>query len=181
MLCSKKWIFFILMAVTASGPAQIRSMGNGEDPRSAQLLPGLGVTVLSRAVAGVADSNVMDSYDETEIGQTRSAADGPWGGDGIQLTIGTERSSIEYPCADGEIPGRFRLNRNGTFRLSGSHVRLRPGPVRPDKKDVREPAIFEGRVTGERMVLKVTLANSREIVGEFRLQKGAVARIRRCL
>ncbi|MGD9588957.1 MAG: hypothetical protein AB7Q37_02170 [Pyrinomonadaceae bacterium] len=116
-----------------------------------------------------------------ESGQTRYAADGPWGGDGIQLTVGKEQSTIEYPCADGEIPGRFRLARNGTFKLNGSHVRLRPGPVRPDRKELREPASFEGKVTGERMTLKVTLMNSREVVGEFRLRKGALARIRRCL
>lgn len=116
-----------------------------------------------------------------EGGQTRYAADGPWGGDGIQLTVGKEHSTIEYPCADGEIPGRFRLARNGTFKLSGSHVRLRPGPVRPDRKELREPALFEGKVTGERMTLKVTLLNSSEEVGEFRLRKGVLERIRRCL
>lgn len=123
----------------------------------------------------------MISDHETEVGQASYAAVGPWGGEGIQLTIGKQGSIIEYPCADGEIPGRFRLDRNGGFRLSGSHTRLRPGPVRLDEKAHREQAIFEGRVTGERMTLRVTLVNSREVVGDFRLRKGVVARIHRCL
>lgn len=180
MFDTKKWILFIFLtgAVCFSGTAAVSLVGENSFAMTRAL--GIAGKVGSIGKGQNIGSKAMDE-ENNGAGQTRFADEGPWGGEGIQLTVGKETSSIEYPCADGEITGRFRLNRNGTFKLNGSHIRLRPGPVRLDQKELREPSVYEGKVTGNRMTLKVTLSKNREVIGEFRLQKGVLARIRRCL
>ncbi|HMQ05643.1 MAG TPA: hypothetical protein PKD26_17125 [Pyrinomonadaceae bacterium] len=124
---------------------------------------------------------MMKNDTDPENEQTRRLANGQWGGEGIRLNVGTSLTTIEYPCADGEIRGSFRIDRNGRFRLAGIHTTLRPGPIHENEKPESEPAEYEGSVSGDKMVIRVTLTKSKEVIGEFQLVKAKQVRLHRCL
>ncbi len=104
-----------------------------------------------------------------------------WGGNGIRLTIEEKKATVEYACGDGEITGRLKVDGLGNFRANGFHSRVRPGPVREGVGDQSQPARYEGRISGRKMTLKVTLIESKEIIGNFDLTRDAVPRLHRCL
>jgi hypothetical protein len=123
----------------------------------------------------------LDQPQESEMEQNKFVSEGDWGGNDIRLVVGPKRTTIEYPCADGEIAGRLSLNAKGEFTAAGTHKPLRPGPFRENDESRSEPARFEGRVDKDSMVLKVTLKKTNELIGNFTLRRNAATRLRRCM
>lgn len=105
---------------------------------------------------------------------------GTWGGQHIRIVIENGSASIEYDCAHGTINGPLRLDRNGKFHLTGTHVREMGGPVRLNMPRKGEPAGFTGWTDGKKMTLTVTLSDSKEDIGTFSLVRGSEGRIRKC-
>ncbi len=121
-----------------------------------------------------ADANLMND-------QIRTLPPGKWGGSGIAVVVEKTKVSIEYPCAAGEIDGPIDLGRNGSFRVVGTHVVAAPGPLRKDPAPRQLEVVFEGRIHGSIMTLKVTRLGTKEVLGEFKLKKDASVRIKRCM
>jgi hypothetical protein len=117
----------------------------------------------------------------TQMNQTKAVPTSVWGANGIRLTIGDTKVTVEYACADGEITGRLRIDGRGNFRVDGVHARVRPGPVREGASPESHPARFEGRISGKSMTLKVTLIETKEVVGNFELTRDSTPRLHRCL
>jgi hypothetical protein len=68
---------------------------------------------------------------------------------------------------------------HGRFDVTGTYVRERPGPVRPnDSKGER--ARYRGRIEGKTMTLSVELAGSDVIIGPYTLERDRLPRIRKC-
>lgn len=115
--------------------------------------------------------------------ETNSAGLSPgiWGGKGIGLTIEENGVKIEFDCADGEIEKNITLDKNGNFTATGVYIASRGGPVRLDSLLERQPARYEGKVSGNRMMLKVTTGETNEPVGEYVLESNKFPIINRCL
>ncbi len=103
-----------------------------------------------------------------------------WGGDGVIFEVKDKSVTIQYGCADGQIEQAFTTDTAGNFTVNGYHTRQNGGPVLIDSQPPRQLARYEGKITGDKMRLKVTLTASKEIIGEFVLQRGNLPEITRC-
>jgi hypothetical protein len=105
---------------------------------------------------------------------------GAWGGDGIILNIEANGATIEYVCADGRIEQALKIDGNGNFAANGFHNPEQPGPISIDAKQTRQPAHYEGKISGDTMTLKVSFTGSSKVIGEFTLVRGRTPRMTRC-
>ena len=108
-------------------------------------------------------------------------APGNWGGAGINLTVEKDGAKIEYDCAEAEIGEKLATDKRGNFNVEGSYLRHYPGAIRTKLLPKSQPAKFEGKISGETMMLKVTLTESGEEIGNYTLERGKTAKIHRCL
>ena len=138
-------------------------------------MPRHGIPALGGPATVYIQHKIMNTH------QTRHLALGIWGGSGILLTVEERKVLIEYACADGEISGRPQMDKLGNFIANGFHAAARGGPIRLGEKTVRQPARYEGRISGKTMTLKVILLENNEVIGEFHLKKDANPRLRRCM
>lgn len=113
--------------------------------------------------------------------QTKLVPVSIWGGSGIRVSVEQKKITVEYACASGEIVGRLKINEHGNFRANGFHIMQRPGPTRVNDTPQRQPARFEGKISGKSMTLKVTLIENNEVVGNFELKQNVTPRLVRCL
>lgn len=109
-----------------------------------------------------------------------SIAPGNWGAAGVNLLVEDGGVKIEYDCASGEITEKFLIDEQGRFSVSGFYTRLYPGARRVNLPPKRAAARFEGKISGDKMTLKVTLTETGERLEEVVLQRDATGRIRRC-
>lgn len=105
-------------------------------------------------------------------------ADGVWGGPHIQMTVGPEGAAVEMDCAHGAVDGPIAVGSDGRLRASGTYAAEHGGPVREDE-DAGRPAVYEGRVEGEKLTLVIKVAG--EEVGTFELTHGRSGRLMKCL
>jgi hypothetical protein len=110
---------------------------------------------------------------------TAEAAEGVWGGTGIGLTIGAESVKIEYDCAEAEIKQKFVTDAGGNFNLDGFYKR-QPPMIRVDMVVKPQAANFQGVIDGSTMRLKVTLTETKQLIGEYTLKRGEDPELRKC-
>ncbi len=117
-----------------------------------------------------------------KMNQTKlvSVPESTWGANGIRLAIEENAAIIEYDCADGIIEETLKVDKQGNFTANGVHIRQKGGPIREDSPPPRQPANYQGRISGDKMTLKVTLSKTGEVIGEFILQRGKTPRMHRC-
>ncbi len=103
-----------------------------------------------------------------------------WGADHIILNIGAKGVTIQYDCADGQIEQSLMMDGHGNFAANGFHIQGQAGPVLKDATQTRHPAHYEGKISGDTMLLKVTLTETRKVIGEFTLKRGEIPEMTRC-
>ncbi len=103
-----------------------------------------------------------------------------WGTDGIGLEVSESSVQIEFDCANGEIKQKLMMNQKGNFTASGFYTRRIPGALRVDLQPKPQAANYQGKISGNRMTLKITLTETKEVVGEFILKRNQTPRIRGC-
>ncbi|MBV9928519.1 MAG: hypothetical protein JOZ96_26120 [Acidobacteria bacterium] len=108
------------------------------------------------------------------------ASKGTWGGEHIGLEVTEAGGRVEYDCAHGTIDQTIRTDAGGGFRLRGTHVRERGGPVRKGEPEERHPAVYEGRIEGDTMTLTVRESDTGQPVGTFALTFGRQPRVMKC-
>jgi hypothetical protein len=113
-------------------------------------------------------------------GKSSPVKHGTWGGQSIAFTVQQNAVSIEFDCAQGEIPRQLKADKKGHFRVEGTLTTRTPGPVRRDNIPQPQPAIYEGTVKGDVMSLKITLVKTNESAGEFKVQRGKEPVLFRC-
>lgn len=104
---------------------------------------------------------------------------GRWGGTHVALTLTDSGGSIEYDCAHGGLGAPVRPDDAGRFEIDGVHVREHGGPVRIGEVPDSLPARYAGRVSGDRMTLRVFIG--RDTLGPFELRRDAEPRLFKCL
>lgn len=107
-------------------------------------------------------------------------APGKWGGTGIGLNVEETVVTLEFDCATAEIPSNLMIDKTGNFSTDGVYIRRTPGALRIKFPPKRVPARFEGKISGKTMILKITLSETGEKIGDYTLQRGKTSTIRRC-
>lgn len=109
-----------------------------------------------------------------------AAPESDWGANGVGVQVKEDVVNIQYPCADGEIPGKLMINSDGAFSVDGYHKVIRGGPRHIESPPPRQPAHYEGKISGDTMTLKVWLKETGEQIADFTLKKDKQPVIRRC-
>jgi hypothetical protein len=105
---------------------------------------------------------------------------GTWGGQGIILMVENDSGDVEYDCAHGKITGPLKVKSDGHFALNGTLIREHGGPIRQGEVEHREAVTYEGWTDGKKMTLRVTLIDSKDVIGEYELEYGRMGRVRKC-
>lgn len=109
-----------------------------------------------------------------------SVPESTWGANGIRLVVGETAVIIEYDCADGKIEEPLKVDEQGNFSANGVHIRQKGGPIREGSTPASQSARYQGRISGDKMTLKVTLTESGELIGTYTLDRGKTPRMHRC-
>jgi hypothetical protein len=125
-------------------------------------------------------SKMNHSIESNSQGKMHPVTSGRWGGQSISFTVEKNLVDIQFDCAQGQIPRQLKADKNGVFRVEGTLTRQSPGPIRRDAVLQQEPAIYEGKIKGDVMTLKVTLKKTRESAGEFTIEHGRNPTLHRC-
>jgi hypothetical protein len=110
--------------------------------------------------------------------RTTPVPKGDWGGTGAQMSVSDAGASIDFDCASGSINKQLRMKRGGGFTAEGTFMRSGPGPIRIG--DEGRPVIYNGKVTGKVMTVRITDKKTGESVGEYTVTKGQPTRLHRC-
>jgi len=106
---------------------------------------------------------------------------GTWGGEHIGLTILDSTANLEYDCAHGTIDEPISTDTEGHFEVTGTHVFEHGGPIRIDETLEKYPALYKGRIEGEKMTLILILKDTETEIDTFWLTRGAEPIIYKCL
>ncbi|MFD0738824.1 hypothetical protein ACFQZQ_05975 [Lysobacter koreensis] len=108
-----------------------------------------------------------------------SALEGRWGGAHVDLQLSQSGGRIEYDCAEGTLDAAVVPAADGSFRVPGRHVHGHGGPARIGERLPSRPALYEGRVDGDRMQLRIRV--DADTLGPYSVQRGAAAQLFKCL
>ncbi|HEX9960842.1 MAG TPA: hypothetical protein VGB00_07915 [Pyrinomonadaceae bacterium] len=114
---------------------------------------------------------------QSKLNQT---AAGNWGATGVNFVVEDGGVKIEYDCATGEIAQKLLIDEQGGFSVNGVYTRRYPGALRVKFLPKPQPARFEGRISGDKLTLKVTLTETGETLEEVVLQRDTAGRIHKC-
>ena len=106
---------------------------------------------------------------------------GVWSGEHLRVDVTPGGGTTEYDCAHGTIDEPLVAERDGRFSARGTHTFDHGGPIRTDEVPNRHPARYDGRVTGNTLQLTVTVTDTQQVLGSFRLTRGAASRLLKCL
>lgn len=104
---------------------------------------------------------------------------GSWGAPHIRIDVGQNSATIDYDCANGTIDGPLTFDSKGRFTWRGTHRREGPGPIRMGMES-GHPAIYNGSVKGDTMILTVKLTDSNEVVDTYTLKRGSFGKVFKC-
>jgi len=106
-------------------------------------------------------------------------AEGVWGGQEASLVLTREGGSLSYPCGVGTMDPTWAVDANGQLTGNGQHF-LGGGPV-PVGGRPPHPARYVGTISGNTLLLTVTLTDLNETIGPFHLQRGGPFVAESCL
>lgn len=104
---------------------------------------------------------------------------GRWGGDRVELVVGSGSAQLEFDCAHGSIPSPIPL-RDGAFDVAGVYVPEHGGPIVPGEVLPEYATHYRGTTDGKSMTLTIE-ATGLGNIGAFTLDLGRSARITKCL
>ena len=106
---------------------------------------------------------------------------GQWGGPDIALEVTSEGIEINFDCAHGHIDESIVPDSEGKFSVKGTYVREHGGAMRIEDNPNSSQAVYQGRLTGDKMTLTVTFPDGTVDVGPFTLERGKTGRIHKCM
>ena len=107
---------------------------------------------------------------------------GEWGGLHLELTADPTGARLQYDCATGVIDPPVMVA-GGQLHATGTHSPGHGGPIREDEMPVKLPARYDGELTegGNTLALTVTLSDTGERLGVYKLTKGRHGQVFACL
>jgi hypothetical protein len=112
--------------------------------------------------------------------RTRNVQNGMWGGEHIGLWVEDNRARIEYDCARGAIDQHIKVDSKGRFKVAGTYLRQRGGPETAGERPDNHSASYSGQVTGQKIILTVTLTDTNEDIGTYALTYGQKPDLFKC-
>lgn len=114
------------------------------------------------------------------IANAAGVPSGVWSARGAVLTIGAQRSQIEFDTGTAAIAGPLVVDGQGRFRTTAQFESYMGGPQRLDQPPLLRKATIAGRIVGD------TLALTMQIDGEraprrFSMTQGRAAKLIRPL
>lgn len=110
----------------------------------------------------------------------RSVEPGTWGNFSVKVVIERNSANFDFNCAEGWITVPLRVDKHKHFREDGEYKRLTHGPIHLGKSPTAEPAIYDGNISGTSMTFTITLTRTKELIGEFKVERGRNAKIIKC-
>lgn len=114
-------------------------------------------------------------------GKPKRVPDGVWGGQHMGLWVERGGARVEYDCAHGTIDQPLVLDRHGRFNVKGTHFREHGGPVRPGEQNTGQPARYTGSLSATMLTITVTLTDTQQTIGTFRLRHNQEPSLVKCL
>ncbi len=114
-------------------------------------------------------------------GRLRRVPDGVWGGEHLGLWVEKGRARVEYDCARGTIDEPLILDKRGRFNVKGTYRQEHGGPVRIGEQNTGQAARYTGSIFGQALTITVTLPETQQTIGTFRLKHNQEPRIVKCL
>jgi len=106
-------------------------------------------------------------------------ATGVWGGQHVNMDVGSQSAKVEYDCAHGVIDGPLVIDAEGKFEWRGTFTAERGGPVRADESARSQPATYTGQIKENTMTLILKIGDADE-TETFTLEKGQAGRVVKC-
>jgi hypothetical protein len=127
------------------------------------------------------------------IMESKTLAEGIWGGQQVRLSVTKSGAEVEFSCAHGTIDQAIEMDNEGRFDARGTYEDESVGPVKGTSirvedqtiqpsasSDNAQPVRYTGRVTAQKMVLTVTITKTDRVIGTFSLIQGATPRLHKC-
>ena len=103
-----------------------------------------------------------------------------WGGEHIGLELTAQGGRLEFDCAHGELDEKLVPSARGRFKVSGTYVEERGGPVRQSESGRGIRVFYAGQIRGEIMKLTIRRRDNDRLIGSFTLVKGREPEIVKC-
>ena len=144
------------------------------------LLLALG-TICAFAVSGAAQTAGKRHVRQKSPARSQVMPIGIWGGPEVILTVQDAGTTVEFPCAQGSIASRLRVDQNGAFRVAGTYTRRSPGPTLAAGGQGPGPVTYVGKIKGNTLRLTIHFSTAAEKDLSFLLEKGKIDdRFTRC-
>lgn len=121
-----------------------------------------------------------DSKPKVNQSKPSSVSPGNWGATGVNFVVEDNGVKIEYDCATGEIAQKLLVDEQGGFSVNGIYTRRYPGALRVKFLPKPQPARYDGKISGDKLTLKVTLTETGKTLEEVVLRRDATGRIHKC-
>ena len=108
------------------------------------------------------------------------ALTGAYGGSRVNATFGATGARLEFDCAVAEIDGAVTPGSDGRFVARGRYLADHPGPIAGDVAAQAVTAVFEGRLAGDTLQLKM-LVRGEPDTQLITLLRGKRVKLVRCL
>ena len=105
---------------------------------------------------------------------------GTYGGDRVNATFGASGARLDFDCAVAEIDGAVLPGSDGRFVARGRYLADHPGPIAGDTAARAVAAVFEGRLAGDTLQLKILLQGKPDMK-VLTLVRGRRVKLVRCL
>jgi hypothetical protein len=120
------------------------------------------------------------SYEGVGSDRSTKVQKGLWGGEHMSLSVGDRDARLECDCAHGTIDQPMRVDRKGHFNVTGTHIREGGGPITKGERLDRHPALYTGQVAGNKMVITITLTDTKQRLDTFTLFYGQKPNLFKC-
>jgi hypothetical protein len=112
--------------------------------------------------------------------RTSTVRRGEWGGVGVRLHVTRDSAVFEFDCASASIGSTLRYGRGGKIRYEGTYLREIPGPIRRGFSPKPVPVIFDGKVSGDVLSLRITNKETGNLIGDYSVKYDNPPKIRKC-
>ena len=170
--------YFIALFLTVVSAIAFISVGCGR--KNVDAMPPKQSLEVSAPTKMPPNSNLENKNQNMNQSKMKTVSPENWGATGIAVVVEENGVKIEFDCAVGEIKEKLNVNENGEFTANGTFTRESFGPIREDNMPKPQPARYEGKILGDTMTLNVILTDKKEKIGDYTLERGKFARLRKC-
>src|SRR6476619_2239846 len=101
---------------------------------------------------------------------------GTWGVDNAGMIVSATDIHVHIGCTLGDANTPIQTDANGQFQVEGTYN----VDAYPVNRGITHPAVFNGRIVGQSMVLTVTLSDTARVLGPVTLIYGKEPKMGPC-